>query len=95
MAERTMPGTGAGGYAAAGALPDTDSPLGSKYTIADAASPISTSPSAALVRGANHLARSAEEMKSCATRLTLNMRGAIARERRSRQIADTEAPCLR
>ena len=37
----------------------------------------------------------ADEMKSCATRLTLNMRGAIARERRSRQIADTEAPCLR
>ena len=77
MAGRTAPCDSVGADAVAGALPDTGSLLGSMYTIADATSPISTSPSAVVFRGANHPPRRAEEMKSCATRLTLNMSGGI------------------
>jgi hypothetical protein len=77
MAGRTTPGDCADGDAAAGVFPDTGSALGSKYAMADAASPISTSPSAVVFRGANHPSRRAEEMKSCATRLTLNISGGI------------------
>jgi hypothetical protein len=77
MAGRTTPGDCADGDAAAGVFPDTGSALGSKYAMADAASPISTSPSAVVFRGANHPSRRAEEKKSCATRLTRNMSGGI------------------
>ena len=79
VAGRTAPCDSVGADAVAGALPDTGSALGSKYTTADATSPISTSPSAVLFRGANHLAPRSDEMKSCATRLTLNMSGGIYR----------------
>ena len=79
VAGRTAPCDSVGADAVAGALPDTGSALGSKYTTADATSPISTSPSAVLFRGANHLAPRSDEMKSCAIRLTLNMSGGIYR----------------
>ena len=90
MAGRIAPGADA----AADVLPGMGCQRGSKYTTPAAASPMSTSPSAVPIGGANHRARRAEE-RSCATRLTLNIRRHIARERRSRQSADPEAPCLR